>query len=106
MQQELAEYNAQRMKAIRTKDTKLLEKLKKKDAQMKTMQMKMSKPQLLTFPTIFVYFIIWPILTGFFPYAVAHVPGFGPQSFFIWYFLCSLFFGTFATKVAGITPIA
>lgn len=105
MQKELAEYNALRMKALRAKDTKTLEKLKKKDSQMKTMQMKMSKPQLLLFPMMFIYFIIWPFLLGFYPTAVAYIPGFGEQPFFIWYMMCSLFFGTLASKIIGITPI-
>jgi uncharacterized membrane protein (DUF106 family) len=106
MQQELAEYKSQQMQAMRTKDTKLLEKLKKKKPQMDRMQIKMSKPQLLLLPITFIYFIIWPILIGFYPNPVAYVPGFGPQPFFIWYLICSFFFGTLATKVVGITPIA
>ena len=105
MQKELAEYNSLRMKAMRAKDTKTLEKLKKKDAQMKTMQMKMSKPQMLLLPITFIYFIIWPFLLGFYPTAVAYVPGFGAQPFYIWYLMCSLFFGTLASKIIGITPI-
>jgi len=105
MQKELKEYNSLRMKAMRANDTKLLDKLKRKDAQMKTMQMKMSKPQLLLFPMMFIYFIIWPVLLGFFPNTVAYVPGFGEQPFWIWYFMCSLFFGTLSSKIIGITPI-
>src|SRR3989304_2194783 len=105
MQKEISEYNSQRMKATRANDTKLLEKLKKKDAQIKTMQMKMAKPQLLLFPITFIYIIIWPVLSGFYPNPVAHVPGFGPQPFFIWYLVCSFFFGILAGKVIGITPI-
>ncbi len=105
MQKELKEYNSLRMKAMRANDTKLLEKLKRKDAQMKNMQMKMSKPQLLLFPMMFIYIIIWPILLGFFPNIVAYVPGFGEQPFWIWYFMCSLFFGTLSSKLIGITPI-
>jgi len=105
MQKELAEYNALRMKAVRANDTKLLEKLKKKDAQMKTMQMKMSKPQLLLFPITLIYFIIWPFLLGFYPNPVIYVPGFGLQPFYIWYLMCSFFFGTLASKIIGITPI-
>jgi uncharacterized membrane protein (DUF106 family) len=105
IQKELAEYNALRMKALRANDTKLLEKLKKKDAQMKTLQMKMSKPQLFLFPMMFIYFIIWPIIAGFYPNPVIYLPGFGPQPFYIWYLVCSFFFGTLASKLIGITPI-
>jgi uncharacterized membrane protein (DUF106 family) len=106
MQKELAEYKSQQMQAMRSKNTKVLEKLKKKKPQMDRMQMRMSKPQLLLFPITFIYFIIWPILMGFFPGPVAYVPGFGAQPFFIWYLICSFFFGTLATKLVGITPIA
>jgi uncharacterized membrane protein (DUF106 family) len=106
MQKELAEYNSLRMKALRAKDTKLLEKLKKKDAQMKTMQVKMSKPQLLLLPMTFIYIIIWPLIAGFYPAPVIYIPGFEqPQAFYIWYLLCSFFFGTLASKIIGITPI-
>jgi len=105
MQKELAEYNALRMKALRANDTKTLEKLKKKDAQMKTMQMKMSKPQLLLFPITLIYFVIWPFLLEFYPNPVIYVPGFGLQPFYIWYLMCSFFFGTLASKIIGITSI-
>ncbi|MCJ7559961.1 EMC3/TMCO1 family protein [Candidatus Bathyarchaeota archaeon] len=105
MQKEIAEFNAQRMKAARANDTKLLEKLKKKQSQINSMQMKMSKPQFLLLPMMLIYFVIWPILRGYFPYSVAYVPGFGEIDFFIWYMLCSFFFGTLVSKVIGITPI-
>ncbi len=105
MQKELSEYNSVRMKAMRANDTKTLEKLKKKDAQMKTMQMKMSKPQMLLLPMTFIYLIIWPVISGLYPTPVIYVPGFGPQVFYIWYLLCSLFFGTIASKLIGITRI-
>jgi len=106
MQKETSEYNSQRMQALRANDTKALEKLKKKESQMRNMQAKMLKPQLFLFLFTIVYFVIWPILNGFFPDSVAVVPGFGPQPFFIWYLICAFFFGTLAGKVVGITPIA
>ena len=105
MQKEIAEFNAQRMKAARANDTKLLEKLKKKQSQINSMQMKMSKPQFLLLPITLIYFIIWPILNGYFPHPVAYVPGIGQIPFVYWYMLCSFFFGTLVSKVIGITPI-
>jgi uncharacterized membrane protein (DUF106 family) len=36
---------------------------------------------------------------------VIYLPGFGGQQFFVWYLLCSLFFGTIASKIIGITQI-
>jgi uncharacterized membrane protein (DUF106 family) len=105
MQKEMAEYNSQRMAALRSKDEKILEKLKKKESQIQSMQTKMFKPQLILIPITFIYLIIWPALTGVFPFAVAYVPGLGPQPFFIWYLICSFFFGTIASRIIGVTPI-
>jgi uncharacterized membrane protein (DUF106 family) len=105
MQKEMSEYNSQRMAAIRANDTKTIERLKKKESQITAMQGKMFKPQLVLIPITFIYLIIWPVLTGYFPFSVAYVPGFGAQPFFIWYLLCSFFFGTIASRVIGVTPI-
>ncbi len=105
MQKEISEYNSQRMAALRSKDEKTLEKLKKKDSQIQSMQTKMFKPQLVLIPITFIYLIIWPALTGVFPFSVAYVPGLGPQPFFIWYLICSFFFGTIASRLIGVTPI-
>ena len=105
MQREMSEYNSQRMKAMRANDTKTLEKLKKKESQIQAMQTKMFKPQLVLIPITFIYFIIWPILLGYFPGFVAYVPGFGAQPFYIWYLVCSFFFGTIASRIIGVTPI-
>ena len=105
MQKEIAEHNAEKMKAMRANDTKTLERLKKKDAQVNAMQTKMFKPQLVQMPLMLVYFVIWPFLTGVFPSTVAYIPGFGAQPFFIWYMICSFFFATIAGRVLGTTPI-
>jgi uncharacterized membrane protein (DUF106 family) len=105
MQKEMAEYNSQRMAAMRANDTRTLEKLKKKESQIQAMQAKLFKPQLFLIPITFIYLVIWPVLTGVFPFAVAYVPGFGAQPFFIWYLICSFFFGTIAGRVMGTTPI-
>ncbi len=105
MQKETSEYNSQRMRALRANDTRTLEKLKKKESQIRNMQAKMFKPQMLLLLFSIIYFVIWPILNGYFPNAVAVVPGFGPQPFYIWYLICAFFFGTLAGKVIGITPI-
>ncbi len=107
MQKEIAEYNSQRMQALRANDTKLLEKMKKKDSQIMNMQKKMFKPQMLLIPISFVYILIWIFfLTPVYGASnVAYVPGFGGIPVFYWYFLCSLLFGTLAGRVLGITPI-
>jgi uncharacterized membrane protein (DUF106 family) len=105
MQKETSEYNSRRMQALRANDTKTLEKLKRKESQMRNMQAKMLKPQMFLFLFTIVYFVIWPILNGYFPNSVAVVPGFGEIPFYIWYLICAFFFGTLAGKVVGITPI-
>jgi uncharacterized membrane protein (DUF106 family) len=105
MQKEMSEYNSQRMAALRAKDEKVLEKLKKKESQIQSMQTKMFKPQMVLIPITFIYLIIWPALTGVFPFSVAYVPGLGAQPFFIWYLICSFFFGTIASRIIGVTPI-
>jgi len=105
MQKEISEYNKERMTALRAKDTKTLERLKKKEAQVNSMQTKMFKPQMILLPITFIYFIIWPLLTSTFPNTVAYIPGLGAQPFFVWYLICSFFFGTIASRVIGVTPI-
>jgi uncharacterized membrane protein (DUF106 family) len=105
MQKEMSEYNSQRMTALRANDQKTLERLKKKESQIQAMQTKMFKPQLLLLPFTFVYIIIWPILTGYFPSAVAYIPGLGAVPFVYWYLVCSFFFGTIASRIIGVTPI-
>jgi len=108
MRKETSEYQSQLMAAMRAKDTKRVEKLKKKESQIRNMQSKMMKPQMILLPISFSYIIIWylfliPVYGG---NAVAYVPGFGGIPVFIWYMVCSFFFGTLASRVIGITPIA
>jgi uncharacterized membrane protein (DUF106 family) len=105
MQKEMNEWRAQQMAAARANDKKQLEKLKKKESQIMNMQKKMAKPQLLLFALTFVYLFVWPVLTGYFPQNVIHFPGFATQPFYIWYLLCSFFFGTLASRIWGILPM-
>jgi uncharacterized membrane protein (DUF106 family) len=107
MRKEIAEHNALKMQAMRANDKKMVEKLKKKDAQINRMQMKMSKPQLLLFPIGFVYLIIWYLflIPAYGANAVAIVPGIGGIPVFYWYMICSLAFGTLISKMIGVTPI-
>jgi uncharacterized membrane protein (DUF106 family) len=105
IQKEIAEYQTQVSKALRTKDKKLLDKLKKKEPQIMSMQKKMLKPQLVLFGLSFVYFFIWPILMPRFPDTVASIPGIGGVNFIVWYLICSMFFGIFSPRLLGIMPI-
>jgi len=117
MRKETSEYQSELMKAMRANDKKLVEKLKKKESQIRNMQAKMMKPQTILIPISFSYIIIWylfliPVYGG---NAVAVIPGIvlnmtpsipNGLPVFIWYMICSFFFGTLASRVIGITPIA
>ena len=115
MRKETSEYRSQMMQAARANDKKLMEKLKKKESQINNMQKKMMKPQAILIPISFSYIIIWyifliPVYGG---NAVAYLPGIAPGVLMstglpviFWYMICSFFFGTLASRVIGITPIA
>jgi len=125
MQKEMAEYRSETMAAMRANDKKQVEKLKKKDSQIKNMQAKMMKPQLVQFGISFVYLIVWfLVLTPVFgPLPMAYIPGIGtiagshhivsgvitavPNAIpvFYWYPICSLFFGLLSSRIIGIMPI-
>ena len=106
-QKELAEYRSQTSLAMRTKDKKLLEKLKKKESQIMNMQKKMAKPQLILFVLSLSYILIWWfVLTPTYGVnTVAYVPGIGPINMFYWYFISSMLFGTLSSRLLGIMPI-
>jgi uncharacterized membrane protein (DUF106 family) len=127
MQKEMAEYRSETMAAMRANDKKQVEKLKKKDSQIKNMQAKMMKPQMVQFGISFVYLIVWfLVLTPTFHQApMAYIPGIGtiagafhvvnglpvdkaiPNAIpvFYWYPICSLFFGLLSSRIIGIMPI-
>ena len=110
MRKETSEYQSQLMAAMRANDTKRVEKLKKKESQIRNMQSKMMKPQMILLPISFSYIIIWYIflIPTFGADAVAVVPGLAPAGIPViyWYMLCSFFFGTLASRIVGVTPIA
>jgi uncharacterized membrane protein (DUF106 family) len=127
MQKEMSEYRSETMKAMRANDKKQVEKLKKKESQVKNMQAKMMKPQMVQFGISFVYLIVWfLVLTPAFHAApMAFIPGIGtiagahkivngiavgsaiPNAIpvFYWYPICSFFFGLLSSRVLGIMPI-
>jgi uncharacterized membrane protein (DUF106 family) len=107
MQKETSEYRAQMTQAMRKKDKKLLEKLKKKEPQILNMQKKMAKPQLVLFGLSFSYILVWwLILTPIYgAKIVAYIPGIGGINVFYWYFICSFLFGTLSSRLLGIMPI-
>ena len=79
MQKEMNEYRSETMAAMRANDKKQVEKLKKRESQIKNMQAKMMKPQMVQFGFSFVYIIIWfLVLTPTFgTTSMVYVPGFG-----------------------------
>jgi uncharacterized membrane protein (DUF106 family) len=107
MQKEISEYRSQTTQAMRSRDKKLLEKLKKKETQILNMQKKMAKPQVALLIYSFSYiFIWWFVLTPVYgANTVAYIPGIGGVSVFWWYFICSILFGTLSARLLGITPI-
>jgi uncharacterized membrane protein (DUF106 family) len=107
MQKEMAEYRSETMKAARANDKKQMEKLKKRQSQINSMQAKMMKPQMVQFGVSFVYLIVWfLVLTPTFgSTTMAYVPGIGAISVFYWYPICSLFFGLLSSRIIGIMPI-
>jgi uncharacterized membrane protein (DUF106 family) len=107
MQKETAEYRAETTAALRSKDTKAMEKLKRREKQIMSMQKQMAKPQLVLFLISMSYIFIW--LFGLGPWygasVVAYIPGFGPIGIFYWYFVCSFLFGTLSSRILNILPI-
>ena len=115
MPKETSEYQSQLMQAMRANDTKRVEKLKRKESQMRNMQNKMMKPQMILFPISMSYIVIWWffLIPTFGGDAVAIIPGIAPGALMAtgipviyWYMLCSFFFGTLASRIIGVTPIA
>jgi uncharacterized membrane protein (DUF106 family) len=115
MQKEMAEYRSETMAAMRAKDKKRVEKLKKKDSQIKNMQAKMMKPQMVQFGISFVYLIVWflVLIPTFGSTPMAYIPGIGTMAssipnaipVFYWYPIISLFFGLLSSRIIGIMPI-
>jgi uncharacterized membrane protein (DUF106 family) len=116
MQKEMSEYRSQQMAAMRANDKKELEKLKKKESQIMNMQKKMAKPQAILFGVSFIYIVVWIffLTPTFGATTVAYLPGFsnmlvfgpnGAMGVFYWYPICSLMFGTLASRILGVLPM-
>jgi uncharacterized membrane protein (DUF106 family) len=107
MQKEIAEYQSLTRQALRTKDKKLHEKIKKKEPKILNMQKKMAKPQLIMFMIPFVYLLIWwlILLPLYGATHVAYIPGIGPIPVFWWYSISSALFGILSSRLLGMMPI-
>ena len=107
MQKEMNEYRSETMAAMRANDKKQVEKLKKRESQIKNMQAKMLKPQMVQFGFSFVYIIIWFfVLTPTFKnIPMVYVPGIAALPVLYWYPIGSFFLGLLASRLIGIMPI-
>jgi uncharacterized membrane protein (DUF106 family) len=107
MQKEMNEYRSETMAAMRANDKKQVEKLKKKESQVKNMQAKMLKPQMVQFGISFLYIFVWFfVLTPVFGItSLVYVPGFGAIPVIYWYPICSFGLGLLASRILGIMPI-
>ena len=107
MQKEMNEYRSETMAAMRANDKKQVEKLKKRESQIKNMQAQMLKPQMVQFGFSFVYIIIWFfVLTPTFGgTSMVYVPGIGALPVLYWYPIGSFFLGLLASRLIGIMPI-
>jgi uncharacterized membrane protein (DUF106 family) len=113
--QEIAAWRADSIKAARTGDKKLMDKVKKQQAQMMQLQSKMMWQSM---KTSFIWFIPLMLLWWFFltplytkpeigPITVAYIPWFGseplPLTYFYWYFLCSIFSQALLSRLLGLS---
>jgi uncharacterized membrane protein (DUF106 family) len=113
MQKEMAEFRSESMAAARSNDKKQMEKLKKRQSQINSMQAQMAKPQMIQFGISFVYIIVWLlILTPTFGnYNIAAIPFTtdAGNNFYLtvfwWYPMVSFFLSIFASRIIGVMPI-
>jgi len=71
------------------------------------MQKKMANPQIILFGLSFSYILIWwfIILPLYGASIIAYIPGIGGINVMWWYFICSMLFGMFSSRLLGIMPI-
>ncbi len=104
MQKEMREFRSLSSKAIRSKDPKILKKIEKQRPRMNQMQRQMSKPQTILLVISFSYIVIWWffLIPAYGSIPVAFIPGLGGVTVVLWYFPCSLFFGTVFSRIFGV----
>lgn len=104
MQKEIREYRFLSTQALRTRDKKLLDKLKKEEPKILQMQKKMLKPQLAMFMLSLSYIFVWVLLLipTYGASSVAYIPGVGWIGIIWWYPLCSFLFGIISSRVSGL----
>ena len=104
IRKEVADFQAETRKALRSKDKKLTEKIKKRERYILEMQKKMAKPQMIMFGVSFSYILVWWfLLTPFYGWdIVAYIPGIGGVNIIWWYMPCSMFAVIISSRVLGI----
>ena len=104
MQREMAEFRSLSSKALRSKDPKILKKLERQRPRMSQMQKQMSKPQMVLMMISFSYIVIWWffLIPVYGAHNIAFIPGIGGVTVVLWYFPCSLFFGTIFSRIFGV----
>jgi len=107
MRREIAEFQRAQMAAARANDQKQMEKLKRKQTQINSMQAKMMKPQLLQLGASFIQFGFWfLVLTPTFGgTSLAFLPGFGAIPVFWLYPAISMFLSITLSRIIGTMPI-
>ncbi len=100
---EIKEWRDEFREAQRGKDKKKLAKVEKQKARIMKLQQKMSWQSMKVSLLFFVPFIIiWQVLWSIYREPIAFLPGFGPLSIVLWYFLCSIFFSTIFSRAFGV----
>jgi len=104
---EIAEWTSKYQAALKSRDKKRIEKLKKKEArimdlQKKTLWHSMKVSIIFFIPILLIWqFFLIPIFGGA---PVAYLPGFGPLDLGVWYIICSFTCSTLIQKALGLTP--
>ncbi len=107
-QKEISRWNAEKERAKKTGDKKLMAQVKKQEPMILQIEKKMFSQSMKTFAVTFVpILVIWQILTRFYmatPVAF-FIPIFsgGPLElpFYIWYLICSFFVSTILSRIFG-----
>lgn len=112
-QEEIKRYNENKDRAKKTRDKKLIAKLRKQEKRITQMQSKMLKGQLVTTGgSMGLYLVVWQLLISLFadkvvayvPFGIPFVTGEPPYPIpiFFWYIICSYLSYTIVSRILGI----
>jgi len=112
---ELQAYNNERMRAMRAKDQKALDKLKKRQPAMSRLQAEVQreqlKPTFFTFVPFIIFYYIFSGVFGFNQVVVAYSPITLPLvgdtfNFWTWYFLTSIAVSPFIQRLFNVPTVS